>query len=250
MTEFYMTLLSNSSMDFFPDNKTGNFTVQLPKPMILEGQWKMALTECHYQYNFLNVSKNNKSTQFVKDKQYYECEIPEGYYAKIEDIIEKLNEVMVPYVPNGFIEIDTSTKYVKLTDETTELLQYIKFEDRLAIQLGYDPYDTEKPKFLKSIQPADASRGIPDEILVYCDIIEPQIIGDEMAKIIRIVDISKKDTYYGQPFQKEFQRLHYLNISKKSFSNISIELRDKTGKFLPFVSGIFTCVFHLKKFSD
>jgi hypothetical protein len=247
MNEFHITLLSNSSMDFFPNNKTANFTVHLPKSILLEGKWQMALTECHYQYNFWNVTKNNNSVHFAIDYVHYQCQIPEGYYEKIEQIIEKLNEGTTPFLQNGFLQINSSNNYVNFTESALLKIQGIKFENRLALQLGYDPEDTIKPHLLKPVQPSDVSRGIPDEMFVYCNLAEPQLFGHEFAPIVRIINIPKKDTHYGQSHHKEFQRLHYVGVSKKSFTNVSIELRDKTGNFLPFVNGTFMCVLHFKK---
>lgn len=45
MKDFYMTLLSNSSMDYHPQNTTGSFTVQIHRYMRFEGDWEAGLAE-------------------------------------------------------------------------------------------------------------------------------------------------------------------------------------------------------------
>lgn len=59
MKDFYMTLLSNSSMNYFPNNKTSVFTVHLPRKVILKENWAVALASINYRYNFFNVTEKN-----------------------------------------------------------------------------------------------------------------------------------------------------------------------------------------------
>ena len=41
--DFYQTLPSHSSLQEFPNNASNNFKVRLPRPLRLEGHWKVAL---------------------------------------------------------------------------------------------------------------------------------------------------------------------------------------------------------------
>ena len=52
---FYLTLLSNSSMKYFSKNVTSNFTTQLPKSINLEGEWNVALSEIQFPCSFLTI---------------------------------------------------------------------------------------------------------------------------------------------------------------------------------------------------
>lgn len=54
--DFYLTLMSNSSLNYYPENKTSTFTVHLPQKIQLLGEWSVALAELHYPYNFFNVT--------------------------------------------------------------------------------------------------------------------------------------------------------------------------------------------------
>lgn len=46
--QFYVHLYSNSSDQYFPDNKPYDFTSMLPEPISLHGRWFCALTEIEY----------------------------------------------------------------------------------------------------------------------------------------------------------------------------------------------------------
>ena len=59
MKDFFFTLLSNSSINYFPQNTTSSFTVHLAEKITLNGTWKVGIAEIHYKYNFFNVCFSN-----------------------------------------------------------------------------------------------------------------------------------------------------------------------------------------------
>ncbi|GFX18403.1 uncharacterized protein TNCV_4307041 [Trichonephila clavipes] len=56
---FYVTLPSDSSMHFFPENKISHFKTQLPSPVCLNGEWEVGLSEIIYPHSWLNVNETN-----------------------------------------------------------------------------------------------------------------------------------------------------------------------------------------------
>ncbi len=73
-SEFQLTLPSNASITFSPDNKPTNYTTTLPSPISLEGEWEAALIDIQYPHNWMNIAKDvyiiflfdatNKDTSF------------------------------------------------------------------------------------------------------------------------------------------------------------------------------------------
>ena len=55
--EFYINLLSNGSMQFYPDNKTTSFTTELPKTINLPGDWVVGLAEFQFPCSILTVNE-------------------------------------------------------------------------------------------------------------------------------------------------------------------------------------------------
>ena len=47
-THFYLTLLSNSSLNVFPDNKTTSYRVKLPQAIDLNSDWEVGLCSISY----------------------------------------------------------------------------------------------------------------------------------------------------------------------------------------------------------
>ena len=60
MKDFYLTLLSDSSLHMYPDNKQNSFTVKLNHPIQIEKElWEVALVEMITPLQILNISEEN-----------------------------------------------------------------------------------------------------------------------------------------------------------------------------------------------
>jgi hypothetical protein len=49
---FYLTLPSNSSMNYFPNNTLTHYTTKLPKLMDMDGTWEIGLAEIQYPHSW------------------------------------------------------------------------------------------------------------------------------------------------------------------------------------------------------
>ncbi|KAJ8030236.1 hypothetical protein HOLleu_26584 [Holothuria leucospilota] len=87
---FYVTLPSNSSFQYFPDNTLSSFTTQLPEPILLTGSWEVALCEIQYPFNWHNVTASNCRIR-LNDREI--C-FPHGYYDTMQDVIDKFHELL------------------------------------------------------------------------------------------------------------------------------------------------------------
>lgn len=94
---FYMTLPSNSSMNYFPDNKVNNFVTKLPKHIYLNGSWEVALVEATFPYNFytLNDEEDNSIIISIKDTELsFTVNITPGYYNTPQELINEMNDLI------------------------------------------------------------------------------------------------------------------------------------------------------------
>ena len=55
----YLTLPSNSSLPFFPDNNAGHFITKLPQTINLNDDYKVGLAEIQFVNNFQNITNDN-----------------------------------------------------------------------------------------------------------------------------------------------------------------------------------------------
>lgn len=279
MRDFYVTLFSNSSMNFYPGNKTGSFTVQLPRTMSLNGEWVVALTEIQYPYSFFNVQNGqneikikemlvtkkviefistNKVTPEVMAKKFkptwISCKIEPGYYTSAEKLLNAVNAAILEKTKNvNFFELDTASQKVKAVPaviaEGNRLILGVKLSERLAVQLGYNPNYEITEENSAAIHVLNLTSGIPDKMLIYCDIIEPQIIGDKCAKVMRTVTMTPDgaEPYFAKAYCKDFTQLQYIPLQTKNFESISIDIRDITSGIMPFQFGTSSVKLHFKR---
>lgn len=271
MSDFYITLLSNSSMDIYPDNRTSSFTVHIPRNLSLVGDWDVAAAEIHYPYVFFTVQKDENKIQLqtlditkkyidskgvdIQGAKWTELEITPGFYKDVNAIINALNETISKNVKKlvKFFQFDDKTNRVfinktyKFVINDTMPLSF-KMSSRLALQLGLRPNE-EYPVDLQAPYPTNLNSGIPDIMFIYCDIIEPQIIGDSWSKVLRTLSNTPDGavTHFSQACSVEFMRLQYVPVQKKHIQSIRIDIRDVTSNPFPFLYGTLSVKLHFKR---
>ena len=65
-SQFYLTLPSNSSMEYFPTNTLTNFKTKLVQPIELTGEWEVAHSELQYPRSWYNLRKGFDSHIYYK----------------------------------------------------------------------------------------------------------------------------------------------------------------------------------------
>ena len=76
-------------------------------------------------------------------------------------------------------------------------------------------------------------------VYVYTDIVKHSIVGDKRAPLLRVVNVNP---YLGDTQTVTFQPLIYQPLSRSSFRQIAVYLRDSTGQPIPFERGAVTVV--------
>jgi len=262
MRDFFMALLSNSSMDIYPENKTSTFTVHIPRSVRLEGDWDVALAEIQYPYSFFTVQEGENemeirtqlaTAEMIDSKgkksppsSWMTIKITPGFYDDVKEIIKAINAAIRKATKIvDFFQFDNSSKRVSVKGDT--IIASFKLRGRLALQLGFRP-DEELSSVIRAPHAANVVSGIPDMMLIYCDIIEPQIFGDSWSKLLRTVNTSDGTaSYFSKPCSVEINQLQYLQLQKKNFDTVRIDIRDIAGKLMPLQYGTLCVKLHLKK---
>jgi len=87
----FLVLPSNASMDIYPENKTSDFTLHLPKELDLKGSWEVALVELFYPNSWYNIDKlNNHWIHYEQDHVSTITSVPIGYYQNSRHVVEQL----------------------------------------------------------------------------------------------------------------------------------------------------------------
>lgn len=250
---FYLTLLSNSSMEYFPENKTTVFSTKLPKSLILEGEWYVGVVEVQYPCTIFNVQESENVVFTSKwmimpgeDAKYslvhYKQKIPAMNYDSIEEVIAALNKHTLPEIT---FQYNLITKLVTVACSNT-FVDLIKLSTNLCLQLGFEPDKNLIDNGIGTYS-SNVCLGLPSQLFIYCDIIEPQIVGDTMAPLLRIVPLDPTIYVYGANKMHIFSPPHYVPVMRREFDVIEIDIRTSTGKKIPFQFGTTCIKVHFKK---
>lgn len=248
---FYLTLLSNSSMDYFPDNKTTNFSTKLPKPLKLEGEWAVGIVEFQYPCTMFTVQQRENIVYITKrmimpnestpSSVMYKLHIPATNYENINNIITALNNLREKIT----FRFDDISKLVTVT-VTDESITSLTLSPRLSFQMGFEPNTNLVDKNHRKC-PANIFLGLPSQLFVYCDIIEPQIVGDVMTPLLRIIPLDPSKYIYGSNKMHVFSPPHYLPVMRREFDTIEIDIRSSIGEKIPFQFGTVCVKLHFRK---
>ena len=112
-SEFYVTLPSNSSMQYFSDNKTSNFVTKLSRTSQLDGEWEVGLAEIDYPHTWHNIREGKNSVEiYVLDKWAQEFSIQPGYYEKVIDVTDALRKAGLANLTDVVVTYDDTSKRV------------------------------------------------------------------------------------------------------------------------------------------
>jgi hypothetical protein len=102
----------------------------------------------------------------------------------------------------------------------------------MSIVLGFGGKETKIEKTTTSPYAADLHGFMA--IYVYCDIVQPQIVGNTSAKLLRSIPVQAK---LGDVITKMFTNIQYVSVQTKSFEDVEIVLRNDTGDPVPLNMG-------------
>jgi hypothetical protein len=243
-THFYLTLPSNASLDIFPDNKTAGYRVQLPQNIDLEGSWEVGLYSISYPNTWYTLQDNFDTHFYYTDQSGIPSAayVSYGYYETVQDLIKAVNKELAKVV-NDNIKLSYNALTGKVTVQLKNGHQFI-LTGRLSIVFGFGGKDVRLRKTTQSPYVADLSPM--STIYVYCDIVEPQVVGDTNAQLLKTIPVEGK---FGDFIAKTFTNIQYVPIQTRSFENIEILLRNDTGDPVPFERGKVVNTLHFRQHS-
>ena len=128
----------------------------------------------------------------------------------------------------------------------TDIIESVDFSKSLSKLLGLNALRVKGSA--EGIYSVDVTNR-HDCVYVYCSIIEPQVVGDEMAQLLRVVPLNSY-TPYGELQTTTFSPVWYLRMSESNLSSIRVELRRESGEPVSFQFGSTIVTLHLRKVSE
>ncbi len=81
-------------------------------------------------------------------------------------------------------------------------------------------------------------------VFLYLNVIEPQIVGDSMVRLLRTVPSTRGSS---EPILSKFALHYYLPVERGYISTLEIELASDKGKPINFQGGHVSCQLHFRK---
>ena len=255
MSHFYVTLPSDSSMSFIPNNTVAEFTTKLPEAITLDGDYEVALVELIYPFSFNNIRNTDRSL-FVEVKNAMDGSVesryflPTDYYEDETDFLQKQSKSInttIQFNPKlaNFSVAFTMNPLDKTTAMELKLSRGLAlyFSEALRSILGLcitGPYTNGNFKGADSL---DIHAGYR-LMYVYCDLASFTTVGNTKSPLLRVCDVNGK---HGAMNRITFDRPFYVQVSRREFDTIVLNIRDELGQLMPFESGKSVATLHLRR---
>jgi len=235
-----MTLPSNSSADYYPDNTVARYTTKLANKVELEGDWEVGLAEISFPSEVENVTGGQCYYElYVNGAAIGTIYLPSHHHTRIRTLVETMHleqRKQVPLQSHEPLLVEFSHANGKISMSLHEHPDFhygVKFSRDLARMLGFD----ENVAYSCSTTARRATSLVAGDIhsaYVYCDILEHVAIGDTRAPLLRIVD--KPERTHGNVHQT-LNPILYVPLQKKNFDTVEINIMTDTGVPVPFRFG-------------
>lgn len=251
--QFYLTLPSNSSTNYYKDNKAENYITHLPRTIQLDGgEWEVALVEAHYPSTFRTLGEGEHIRFTIEDpkvtpplKSEFTFNLQPGNYDTVDALLQYINNY--ERIKNLKIKftINPTTGLLSIKDPRTDgTSKMVYTTTKLGRLLGLDDVP-DKP--MSIVRAPNINNNKPSQMYVYCDLVDPQLVGDTVAPLLRIVNIDTQNTPYGATKTVHFHDPHYVPVLKSTFDTVEIDLRDDKGEHLPFRFGTSCMKLHFRR---
>lgn len=239
-------------MQYYPDNTLSDFTTMLPNTIDLKGDWEVGIVEIQYPHNWYNVPKRQNDRLFVVSARLvdqpngevaqYMYFISEGYYSSPQELVAEIqkeaNEAI--NVTGNVIQLhyDPVTRKVSATPSMQWTLYMAPYMQQM-LGMDYNTFDAEHWR-----APEVVDMDPVDSMYVYCDVVEPRVVGDSQVPLLRIVPVEGK---HGDLVTRIYENVHYIRLQKKTFRTVEINIRDRTGKKVSFEQGTLNVTLHFRQ---
>lgn len=283
MKEFYLTLLSDSSLDTFPKNNQSTFKVKLDCPIQIDKQnWEVALAEMITPGEIMNITAENNFffLRLIGDAytdikfnhlEYENCSetercldykvtFPTGNYTSPEHLVMEMKSALNSRTQKILdqnniqihLEYKNQLKRIKLKVEYPAGSPYknqiqLVFPPPLAVILGIEKQFHGEPlgnNAMKFKYGVDLNI-FNSRFFVYSDVPGYTNIGHITAPILRVVPFNQTNGEIH--FHQEFLNLHYVPVAKSFIDQVYISIKGDTGLDIPFITGKTLVKLHFRQ---
>ena len=266
----YLTLPSNSSLSYFPENNAGHFFTKLPQTQNFGDDYEVGLAEIQFSNNYQNITNNSVWFEYeeprytdiidgIGNKQGIRIErelkrvmVPNGLYETNGEFIKVLNDLVKSEITEDIIGDREKKKSIKFKYNTytkrMSLFKYfakskVNLSDALMKILGFSQNSLEGAGGFGAERVMDLDQRVKG-IFVYSDLVRRRPVGDAVVPLLRTlppVDKSKETTHY------LFEKPHYMPLARFKFDTVELLLTSDKGEPISFENGHTIATLHFRR---
>ena len=251
----YLTLPSDSSVEYFPQNTVAKYRVKLPKEYAFDGNYECGLVQFLYPVTWQNVPNSINSsvrvliTSSTTGRWMYKTpvlKVRPGHYRDIKSLLQEINKILEEYnIGMGCAFVyDAMTQKVKFHCEG-DLELRIKLDAYLLDMLGFVSTAT------KWVRPNERGARIVDmkngfnSIYIYSDLIQPvHVTGHTTEPLLRSVPVQGD---HGDMALFQPTHILYFPLRSKQIQTVEVLLATDMGEPVPFKSGKSQITVHIRR---
>lgn len=250
MTHFHVTLPSDSSLSYFPNNTVAHFTTKLSERIRLDGDYEVGLAEIIYPHSWYNL--DNLTRQYWvgvksegRDIKYHY--VKSGFYADGSVFASELTKQCAKAF-SDIADIALKFSYNPITNKFSVetkgsnnlLFMSGGLQKLMGIVIGTSPVGNQ---VVIATDVFELNRGL-NLIYVYCDIASYAYVGDTKSPLLRVCNVSGK---HGEVVRTIYTHPHYVPVGRKEFDSIEININTELGKPVPFLFGKSVVTLHFRR---
>jgi hypothetical protein len=266
----YLTLPSNSSAKYFPNNRASHYFTKLPQPIYLSGDWEVGLVEIQFTNTYSNVPDDQVYMDYTRSgppkdvTRLIDTEVPSGggvftdcnkrivlkggFYESREVFITNLTKDIdhaLGVLPNKKHRVSLSYNFAtkKVTLSVWEDNAYVKLSQALQNILGFATNTFRGPSKATALETMDINQDF-NSMFVYCDLVSPRPVGDVMVPLLRTLPIADHKRELTHAI---FDRPHYIPLSRFQFEDVEMLITSDTGQELSFPHGHTIVTLHFRR---
>ena len=171
------------------------------------------------------------------------------YYHSPEALATTLNGDKPGRVKFAYEQV--TQKFIAHVKSKTKFTLYGDLPDILGFGAGSGDSTTSltssaRSMFVRASSIVDLRRGF-ESLYVYSSIVEPRIVGDKIAPLLRIVPITGR---HREMVTTRFDHVQYIPVLSRELGSVETEIRDDTGRPVPFERGKVTVTLHFRRCSS
>ena len=275
--DFQITLFSDSSMRFFPNNKPNHFHVHLPTPLLMRdfGPWQVALVDIELPHTWNNFEREvliafeakfaesapppppqpqnwdeqyaiGASRETKEGFEYREASIRPCYFEHVSELgkfVARLFNFLFRHRSGSLAyRFDQRTGKGRFYASGVEQLRCICDSDYLFRSLGLDPQALQ----LTDV-PRERARLVDvDNVFVYSDLCTLTNVGGVEVPLLATLPVKRKR--YGSVTHWAASPAYYVPLEKtEEVHSIEVDLRTGSGDPVPFTEGQVVCRLHFSR---